>query len=320
MFLNPQILSITILDIIFLLFGVIVFFISIKIYLKWDFNSSTSLQYTLEKQSFLSAVIIKYIFYLKLPLFLFFIFTLDSLSNIIVGAMCAAGVIDATSYGMSLFILKIANIYLFGIWLLIHSIDIKYPNLEFTKLKFGYFILIFGLFILEIILELMLFNSIDVSKMVSCCGTLYSSSATSVISSIFSINSHIFVYAFYFIYLLNIILYKIKNAYAFAFSNILFLIISIVSLIIFFSPYIYELPTHHCPFCILQKDYYFIGYILYIALFIGTFYGIATAVSSYLDKQNKSYFKISIIFISIYTIIISLYPIMYYINNGVWLN
>jgi len=320
MFLNPQILSIVILDIIFLLFASIVFILSIRIFFKWDFNSTSPLQYSLEKQSFLNAIIIKYIFYLKLPLFLFFIFTLDSLSNVIVGAMCAAGVIDATSYGMSLFILKIANLYLFGIWLLIHYIDMYYPNLKFTKLKFGYFILIFGFFITEIVLELMLFNSIDVSKMVSCCGTLYSSSATSVVSSIFKVNSHIFVYAFYFIYILNIIFYKLKNSYAFAITNMLFLIISIISLIIFFSPYIYELPTHHCPFCILQKDYYFIGYFLYISLFTGTFYGISTFISKVLDKHNNNYFNISIIFISIYTIIISLYPIIYYTKNGVWLN
>ncbi len=320
MFLNPQILSITILDIIFLIFGTVVFFLSLQIYFKWDFNSSSPLQYKLEKQSFLNAVIIKYIFYLKLPLFLFFIFTLDSLSDVITGAMCAAGVIDATSYGMPLFILKIANIYLFGFWLLIHHIDMRYPNLEFTKLKFGYFLVIFVLFVLEIYMELALFNSIDISKMVSCCGTLYSASATSAISSIFNIDSHIFVYIFYGSYFINLLFYKIKNAYGFTLGNIVFLIISIVSLIRFFSPYIYELPTHHCPFCILQGDYYYIGYILYITLFAGTFYGMVTLISKSLDKQNTNYFKISIIFSSLYVLIVTTYPIIYYIKNGVWLN
>jgi hypothetical protein len=40
-------------------------------------------------------------------------------------------------------------------------------------------------------------------------------------------------------------------------------------MISFICLYIYELPTHHCPFCILQKEYGYVGYVLYIALFGG---------------------------------------------------
>ena len=28
-----------------------------------------------------------------------------------------------------------------------------------------------------------------------------------------------------------------------------------------------QLPTHHCPFCLLQKEYHYIGYPLYLFLF-----------------------------------------------------
>ncbi len=31
------------------------------------------------------------------------------------------------------------------------------------------------------------------------------------------------------------------------------------------------------PFCLLQSDYYYIGYILYTLLFLGTLYGLLTA-------------------------------------------
>ena len=320
MFLNPQILSMLIIDIIFLIFSTIAFILSLKIYLKWDFNSTKQSQYILEKQSFLAAVIIKYIFILKLPLFLFFIYTLDLLSNSIIGAMCGAGVIDAVSFGISLFVLKIANMFLFGFWLIIHYEDLKYSNLVFTKLKFTYFILIYFLFISELILEIIMFNSIDISKMVSCCGTLYSSSSTTMMSILFNIDSHIILYIFYFIYLLNLIFYKLKNAFLFSISNILFIPISIISLIVFFSPYIYQLPTHHCPFCILQKDYFYMGYFIYIILFIGTFYGISNVILKLLNNNENKYFDISIIFISLYVFILSAYPILYYINNNVWLN
>ena len=65
MMLSPEVLAMLILNIIFLLFGVIAFLLSINIFLKWDINSTKKLQYTLEKQSFLTATIIKYIFVIK---------------------------------------------------------------------------------------------------------------------------------------------------------------------------------------------------------------------------------------------------------------
>ncbi len=178
MILTPEILTIFILNGIFLVFGTLAFILSVKIYLGWNIESTTQKQYNLEKQSFLTATIIKYIFAVKLPLFLFFIFTLDKISTVLIGAMCAAGVVDATSYGIYLFVFKIINLYLFGFWLMLHNLDVSNEHLPYTKIKFGFFSVIFFLFIVEIIIETMMFLSIDPAKMVSCCGTLYSSTAT----------------------------------------------------------------------------------------------------------------------------------------------
>jgi hypothetical protein len=49
--------------------------------------------------------------------------------------------------------------------------------------------------------------------------------------------------------------------------------VSVASLISFISLYFYELPTHHCPFCILQKEYGHIGYLLYLTLLGGVVSG-----------------------------------------------
>ncbi|MEA2050715.1 MAG: hypothetical protein U9O56_08300 [Campylobacterota bacterium] len=314
MILTPEILTITILNVIFLIFSLVALFFSINIYFKWDINSTTQTQYNLEKQSYLAATIIKYIFIVKLPLFLFFIFTLDKISNVLIGAMCAAGVVDATPYGMYLFVIKIINLYIFGFWLMLHKLDISNENLPYTKLKFGFFIIAFFAFLFEIVLETLMFSQIDPSIMVSCCGTLYSSTATSYISSLFTISPLLLLALFYGNFLLLSIFYFFKQKAIYSIFSSLFLIISIISLIVIFGTYIYELPTHHCPFCFLQKDYYYVGYLIYTTLFIGTFFGIAT---SFFNKQ--AYFKISFYFIFIYTIIVTAYPVVYYIRNGVWL-
>ena len=319
MILIPEVLTILILNAIFMLFSIIAFFLSVKIFLKWDINSNSTLQYTLEKESYLTATIIKYIFMIKVPLFLFFIFTLDKISNVLTGAMCAAGVVDATDYGNYLFVLKIVNLYLFAYWIALHIEDMKHENQPYTKAKFGFFIVAFFLFISELILEGIMFASIDLDEIVSCCGTIYSSSTGSYISQIFAMSPTLLLSLFYGNFALILIFYFLKRNYAFAISNIFFVLISIITLITFFGTYIYELPSHHCPFCFLQSDYYYVGYILYIFLFSGTFYGLATGfIHTSQDTRTKNYKK-SILFNSLYVLVVNMYLIIYYIKNGVWL-
>jgi len=315
MLLTPEVLTILILNGIFALLGVVAFVLSIRIFLQWNMDSTSELQYKLEKESFLASTIIKYIFSIKVPLFLFFIFALDKISNVITGAMCAAGVVDATQIGMSLIVLKIINLYLFAYWLRLHSQDMMDKNQPYTKLKYGLFIGLFFLFIVETVLETFMFSSIEINKMVSCCGSIYSSSSTSAISSLFTLDTSILLMLFYGNYLLIVLFYFLKKRYVFTILNIIFIPVSLISLILFFGTYIYELPSHHCPFCYLQSDYYYVGYLIYFLLFIGTFYGL---VVSFVEESKVSY-KVSLLFNSLYVILLTMYVVIYYIKNGVLL-
>jgi len=316
MLLTPEIIAILILNFIFLVFGVVAFYLSIKIFLRWDINSTKPLQYKLESQSFLVATVIKYIFIIKLPLFLFFIFTQDKISLLIPGAMCAVGVVNSTIYGLYLFILKILNLYIFGFWLLLHKIDTKKEEQPYTKMKFLIFIVGFLFLVAESILEIAMFSSLDIDKIVSCCGTLFSATSTSNISLIFQLDNSLIVSLFYANFIL--MLSWRKNKIVFITTNILYIFTSIISLILFFGTYIYQLPTHHCPFCFLQKDYFYIGYILYTTLFIGTFFGISSSILAIITKSKHNP-KISLLFNFFYLSIVTLYVIIYYIRNGVLL-
>ena len=318
--LTPEIISILVLDAIFLLFSIYAFTISLQIVRKWDLNSTTLYQYNLEKKSILVATIIKYIFMLKIPLFIFFVFTSDKISNVITGAMCAAGVVNSVSFGLPLFVFKIINLFIFGFWLVLHKVDMQDEKLPFVKLKFTIFLVAFFLLITEIYYEVSFFNALDVDKIVSCCGTLFSVSSSSGLSIIFNLPNSVVISLFYGSLIVLIVGYVIKNHIFFLISNFFFFIISIISLILFFGTYIYELPTHHCPFCFLQKDYYYVGYFLYITLFIGTFSGMSGAVIKLLKPTYKdNFYKISLIFNLLYSFSVSAYVVVYYLKNGVWL-
>ena len=318
--LSPDVIAILMLDGILSLFALLALAISVRIVLKWDADATTPLQYTLEKRAYLVATIIEYIFYLKLPLFLYFIYTLDLLSNILPGAMCAAGVTNATVYGMWLFVVKILDLYLFGLWIVVHRIDMRRPDYPYTKPKFLFFILIFPVFMLEYWLEWRHFGGIDPHVIVSCCGTLFSAAKTSAVSAFVTLPTPVTLGLFYGNFLLIVAAWFFKKPLLTALANLLFIPVAIVSLIAFFSTYVYEMPHHHCPFCLLQGDYHYVGYAMYTALFVGTFFGIAAWVAERLAySAAERWMKWSLIGDILYVALVSYYPISFYLKNGVWL-
>lgn len=319
MSLTPEILTIYILDIVFLFFATLAFYLSIKITLKFDREQNTQEQYQLQKQSYLAATIIKFIFFIKVPLFVFFVFTLDKISDSLVGAMCAAGVVNATEYGVPLLILKMINLYIFAFWLTLNDEDMKTQTQKYFSIKFWFFIFAFVLLLIEIVSEYLMFSNIDINSVVDCCGVIFSVTDATYISEILSKEKELTL-VFYALYVVLLIGYTLKKRYLFGVGSLLFAVIAVLSLISFFGTYIYELPTHHCPFCILQKEYGYIGYFLYIFLFFGTFYGISVAPLEYSSQELQRRYKMAMLFISLYVAIVSYYVLSYYFKNGVLLS
>ncbi|DAB33655.1 MAG TPA: hypothetical protein CFH82_09480 [Sulfurospirillum sp. UBA12182] len=318
---TPEVITLLALDALFLILATLCVILSISIVRSWDMNATTSFQYTLEKRAVLVATFVKYIFFLKLPLFLFFIFTSDKISGVITGAMCAAGVVNSVSFGMYLLILKLINLYLFGLWLVLHVKDLKDEKRALTKKKFILFILGYLFLLIEVFYEFGFFNSLDIDKIVSCCGTLFSAATSSSLSLIFELENYQTLLLFYSLFALHLITLYTKSASMGIGSSVLFLIISIISLILFFGTYIYELPTHHCPFCFLQKDYYYVGYLIYVTLFCATFFSFSGGIIALLTQEqvSKKLYNISFVFTILFTLLVSAYPLIYFLRNGVWL-
>ncbi|MEJ2373796.1 MAG: hypothetical protein P8Y16_08460, partial [Sulfurimonas sp.] len=226
--LTPEVLTIYIVDILFLLFSVIAFYLSVQIVLNYDRNKNTALQYELEKKSYLASTIIKFIFFIKIPLFVFFVFTLDKISDILVGAMCAAGVVNATEYGVPLLILKMINLYLFAFWITMNAQDMKDEKQQYFKLKFILFIVASILLVVEITTEMVMFSSIDINSVVDCCGAIFSVTDTTYISEILS-QERLLTILFYSNFLLLVVFYILRKKVLYGFFNVMFVIIALLS-------------------------------------------------------------------------------------------
>lgn len=318
LFLSPYLLSIYIVEAIILALALVGLFWAIKISLEFDFENRSISQYRLATRGYLVAIIIMFILSVKLPIFLYFIWTMNSLSSIVPGAMCAAGIVSGSDYGTFMLALKILNLFLLCGWLLINRYDLKSPKSSYMKLKFFLFQPLFFLLVLEFILELTHFSKISSDTPVVCCSIIFSQNS---INALPFYQKNWFILGIFCLTFLSYLIFGfLKKPLFFGISSILFAFSAIYAIVRFFSPYVYQLPTHLCPFCMLQKEYYYVGYLIYILLFLGVlvaWFGLIL----YLFKKPipHIFYKIGIFSNTLLTLILVSYPIIYYLKNNVWL-
>jgi len=253
----------------------------IQVLKKWDIKSGSELQIILERKTYLISTIVSYAFAFQLLSLFLFIYTADDLSKFFVGAMCAAGTLKVNSYGYPALILKILNFLLAGIWLVVNHTDNRARDYPLIEKKYMLLLLITPLILAETAIQGMFFLELHPNVITSCCGSLFSVEAAGVGSSLASFPSIPMKIVFYGFLAATLAsgFYFYRNTgiagYIFSLLGTCMFIVSITALISFISLYFYELPTHHCPFCILQKEYGYIGYVLYALLLTGAVSGMA---------------------------------------------
>jgi len=250
---------------------------------RWDISSGSELQLSLERRTYLISTILSYTLVFQILSLFLFIYTADHLHSLFNGAMCAAGTLNAAPYGYPLLIMKIVNFLLAGVWLIINHADTRGYDYPLIKVKYAFLLVIAPLIILEIFFQLEYFLGLHADVITSCCGSLFSLDRPGLAGDLASLPSGSMKIAFYAGMALTTLsgLYFIRKGrggYIFSALSFCTFLVAVASLISFICLYFYELPTHHCPFCILQKEYGYIGYALYITLLGGGVTGIGTGV------------------------------------------
>jgi hypothetical protein len=283
----------------------------------WDFDSFTKSQFRLENRSYLIMTIVLFIMLLKVFLLPYFVYTIDSLSGVVAGAMCGAGVIKANGYGNPLLMLKIIILTLGGLWITLNHFDLKSKSYPYIKLKLWLFIVIFTLLSLEFGLDILYFSHIDTTNPVTCCSVIFNQSSNTLP---LGLDTPKLLMLFYLLFILVVLMSVMEIYIGVIISTILFLYISYYSVVYIFGTYIYELPTHKCPFCMLQSEYYFVGYLVWGLLLFGVFMSLNYAISRWFFGERSNYIKrLSIVALSLFVLLCSLFIILYYIKNGVFL-
>ncbi len=256
---------------------------ALQIVRKWDIRSGSEQQLILERKTYLISTLLAFVFGFEILSLFLFIFTADQIHGFFVGAMCAAGSLYANPFGYPALLVKMINFLLAGVWLVLNYVDNRGYDYPLIRKKFLFFLLFAPLILGEAVLQAAYFLGLKPNLITSCCGTLFSRETSTLPAEIISAPRIPAMAAFYIVMVLAVgsglfTFLKGKGAVLVSGLSALAFVVSLVSVLSFISLYIYELPTHHCPFCILQKEYGYVGYPLYITLFGGTILGIGAGV------------------------------------------
>jgi hypothetical protein len=255
----------------------------VRIIRNWDISSGSERQLALERRTYLVSMIISYVLGFQILSLFLFIYTADTISPLFIGAMCAAGSLNVNGFGYPALVLKIVSFLLSGLWLIINFTDNKAHDYPLIRTKYWLLLFIAPFLIAESIVEGEYLLGLKPNIITSCCGTLFTADAETVASDILALPRALSETAFFIsapiTMALGLVVYlKRKGAYPFSIASLIYFLVAIVALISFISIYFYELPTHHCPFCILQPEYGYVGYALYLALLVGAVCGLGTGI------------------------------------------
>jgi hypothetical protein len=292
---------------------------------RWDLSSGSSLQLQLERRTFLISTIMGWMLSIQIFTLFLFVFTADHLHPMFVGAMCAAGTFNANGYGYPALIVKIISVLCCGIWLIINQADSQAEDYPLIRIKYRLLFGVSGILILDALIVIAYFKGLEARIITSCCGALFSTDTKSIAGEIAALPPRYTRITFFVCAALHMrstihLLATGHGGQVLGWVSALYFIVAMVSVISFISVYYYQLPTHHCPFDMLQAHYHYIGYPLYASLFgfaiagmgVGVLdrFGTASSLTAIVARLQRRYGWISLV-AGLLFLAIAVYPMFF---------
>ena len=275
MTLNPAIMALVMVSIVVCAMLLVASGFAIRVLCYWDIGSGSERQLGLERQTYLISTLLIWAFSFTLMSLLLFVYNAESMSGQFVGAMCATGVLNVNVWGWPTLFVKVAVFFAAAVWLTLNYLDNQGYDYPLIRQKYFLLLAIVPLVVAEFVLQLLYFGDMDVAVITSCCGTLFSSQAEGMAAEVSALPPKPMMLLFSLVGIMVItwgirVALRRRGAQLFAWLASAAFVIGLMSVVSFIALYIYEHPHHHCPFCILKSGHGYVGYTLYVPLFIAT--------------------------------------------------
>lgn len=263
---------------------------ALRVLRRWDYDSSSEEQLRLERQTYLISTLVQYALGLELASLVLFLYTVDDLHRLLVGAMCATGSLNANPVGWAALATKGLLLFLAGLWMVVNRLDQQAEDYPLTRLKSGLLLALTPLVAADAWLQLRYFLGLHPDVITSCCGSLFSDASGAYASTVGALPAGPAMAAFYGSGAVFLLLTVAGRRWAWARIALAAwspaaLAVSLAGVLSFVSVAVYELPTHHCPFDMLQRPYGYVGYPLYGSLAAAAFLGAACGVVEPLRRR-----------------------------------
>lgn len=246
----------------------------------WDPASGSELQIVLERRTRLVSAWVRFALAVEMLSFPFLVHAAETLHDRIPGAMCAAGVFNANGFGYPALLLKATTFLAAGLWLVIDHADRRGYDAPLLKAKYRLLVALPLPVLAATGLTAAFFLDLRGEVITSCCGSLFNGGGATVAAELAALPAgpttaafclSAFAAGFFALRLIH----DGSGALGLAAASAAVLVAAIAAIVSVFAPLVYELPHHHCPFCLLQAEYHHLGIPIYAALFTGTLCGLS---------------------------------------------
>jgi len=237
----------------------------------WDHHSSSRRQLVRERRWFLVETSLRLIFALQLLSVLVFVATADHLKTLLTGAMCAVGSLNASPFGVPALAVKSAACVLCGLWLVTDRASSAAASNGLVRFKVGFLAVLAGLLVADGALQLRYFTDLSPDVITSCCATVFDAKGAGVGADLANLPvgwsratffGGLFVTGAVGLTAVS----RRRSTVVYSVFAIMLGLITTASVVTWIAPAYYELPTHHCPLCLLASESGYVGYPLYIFL------------------------------------------------------
>ncbi|MCW8860518.1 MAG: hypothetical protein OQK97_12555 [Deltaproteobacteria bacterium] len=291
MILHPGILALLCGSTIILIVMLIASWHGLKILLYWDLSSSSEQQLLLERKTWLISTLLNYALVGQMLSALLFVFTADDIHRLFVGAMCATGALNANLVGWLVLLIKGALLFIASFWVVLNRLDQRTEDAPLTRPKYLVLLAMTPVVGLDLYLQWRYFSGLQPEVITSCCGSLFSAEGEGVAAGLAgmpvkqSMQLFFGVVGGYLVILLVCMRSQMALLRPLLFTaSVLMFFVSLGAVVSFLSLYIYQMPSHHCPFDMLQANYNYVGYPLYAGLFCATLFGMLPGIAQPLNK------------------------------------
>jgi hypothetical protein len=309
----------------------------------WNPASDSNLQISLENETWLASTLIEFALAVQGLSLVLFILAADSYSQVIAGAMCATGSLLANEFGLPTLSLKLAGFFLYAFWILLHQLDIRSEVYPLVRVKYVYLLLLLPFILADGILQTLYIAKLDPDIITSCCAVVFSAAPGEGGNLLGSLprNAMLGLYYATIVVLLGLALLlrdrlpglkpageKARTMLTFLYAGgwLWFFGLALAVITSVISSYIYAMPFHRCPFCIIKPEYGYIGLAIYFTLIGGTFFGTSTALAAVLGhrpglagpvrKYRRIAVDLSFYLLLILTILTSYHYLLYTLTGG----